>query len=225
MLSPPICHISDTHIKGRAWDNADVEQKLMLIRSKLPDNGTLVCTGDLVQGGKRRQFAQMYELFKPFAGNLVLAPGNHDYGSFGIFNSFISRWRWGRVCSKLNTISGEHRGYYFEVLDTCFAWWSLFKLARGRVTKWMRNNIKKTRENTKLPILICMHHDPKNEKPELLLEGADEFNEVVQGRALAVLYGHSHRKAILNAEHPYLPLYHSADNLRDNDWRYEDSLV
>lgn len=80
-------HLSDLHFHKFASDNVEINRRLKYIEQH-PDYSShyLIVTGDIVDDGHARQYANAYEALSPFLGRVFICPGNHDFGAAG--NSF-----------------------------------------------------------------------------------------------------------------------------------------
>ena len=79
-----IFHVSDLHFGKRFVTDCLAESLLKAINREYPfaesDDRYLLVTGDITDAGDEDQYALAIEVLKPFAGKIILTPGNHDYG-------------------------------------------------------------------------------------------------------------------------------------------------
>jgi 3',5'-cyclic AMP phosphodiesterase CpdA len=80
-------HVSDLHFHSSAEHNRRVCRVLGAIHRDFFAGGgrtVLVVTGDVTDDGRREQYARAREALLGF-GQVVVCPGNHDYGPAGVF--------------------------------------------------------------------------------------------------------------------------------------------
>jgi len=102
-------HISDLHVGEHGTRDALVEKlidKIVRHYAREREKPLVLITGDFVHDGKQEQFNQADKLlFKLHnAGfQMLMCPGNHDYGETGLADDFQARQRYTRFAMKLTT--------------------------------------------------------------------------------------------------------------------------
>lgn len=80
-----LIHVSDLHYHGSKDKNETIDSALDAVRDSFPSS-YLLATGDVTDDGKQDQYAHALAKFKTFpTGKVLLCPGNHDYGTTGLF--------------------------------------------------------------------------------------------------------------------------------------------
>jgi 3',5'-cyclic AMP phosphodiesterase CpdA len=87
-------HVSDLHF-GRA-DQAALDWFAAKVEHERPD--AVVCTGDLTQSARRREFAEACRYLEALPVPVTVEPGNHDLPIFNLIERFFSPYRrYGRL--------------------------------------------------------------------------------------------------------------------------------
>lgn len=79
-----VIHVSDLHLTERPSANSWAERLLQRVRERFFDvsgrteRSFLLVTGDITEQGDFRQYDEAFRLLSPFAGKLLMEPGNHD---------------------------------------------------------------------------------------------------------------------------------------------------
>ena len=102
-------HLSDLHIHTNSNDNVDVTATLSFISKNYP-NHALIVTGDITDDGAEDQYANAYNLLKPFQGKLFICPGNHDFGALGNLYSHERALRFDQYLAKQLAQGGTFKG-------------------------------------------------------------------------------------------------------------------
>jgi 3',5'-cyclic AMP phosphodiesterase CpdA len=199
-----IWHVSDLHERSDPEHNRTVRDKLAAIPFD-PAGDLLIVTGDLTDDGKEAQYAEALEHLRPFAGRVVICPGNHDYGPMGNLYERAAVARF----DKLRAALGAHKaldggGVRVLALDTCLRTASPFDFARGRVGWWQGKRIGwfcAACHRAGVHSVIAMHHTPFIPPPNpadwawcVRLADADRLFKVAEGNASLVLVGHEHKE-------------------------------
>ncbi len=76
-----ICHVSDLHFGKTNSQNRKAKMLLDTIHKEFgeKDNSYLLVTGDLTDQGNEDQYDLAKQALLPFAGQVFITPGNHDY--------------------------------------------------------------------------------------------------------------------------------------------------
>jgi 3',5'-cyclic AMP phosphodiesterase CpdA len=205
-----IWHVSDLHVRSDEAHNKIVADQLAWISVEFQRDDVLIVTGDVTDDGRAEQCARAADLLRPFAGRLVLVPGNHDYGSNGLGFSPQSVRRFAYLRASLRAdkpfifrVDGEPVGEVLEV-NACLRTGSVVDFAQGQVGRWnlwkLRRKLDAMRRYRALSV-VAVHHNPYYQDWFCRLQDAKEFFGVVLGRADIVLMGHEHR-----ARHSWFPM-------------------
>ncbi len=201
-----LLHLSDLHIgRGNNFDNADTILKE--IDNKYKDNDdkpVILITGDITDDGKRWQ----YQLTKSLLDNYIsrgyqvlLCPGNHDYGKNGIKAKRENIDRYERYLSQdidfpvVKKIGNCH----FIALDS-------MEDEKGTLDRFgaegeigddqlydLNCDIETIREDYPNDrIIVYLHQHPFYYNFFLRLKDADDFKEVIKNKVDILLFGHKH---------------------------------
>jgi 3',5'-cyclic AMP phosphodiesterase CpdA len=197
-----ILHVSDLHLRRDWQHNRIATDKLRQVREVFGEGDVLVVTGDITDDGREEQYAHALELLAPFAGRVVVVPGNHDMGSNGLLYSKDSHKRF----AKLRAALLADKPYMFRVdgqavgeiitLDSCMRTGSLVDFAQGQIGRWNLWKLKRrldAMKKTGAVSVVALHHNPFYDDWFCRLNDAKKFLEVVMGRADVVLCGHEHK--------------------------------
>ena len=197
-----ILHVSDLHLRGDMNHNRVVEGKLRQAREMMIDGDVLVVTGDIVDDGKENQYVHALRLLLPFSGRIVIVPGNHSFGTLGMFYSKECHKRFTKLrhalCADkpyLFRVDGEAVGEII-VLDSCMRTGSLVDFAQGQIGRWNLWKLKRKLDAMKKAgaiSVVALHHNPFYQDWFCRLNDAKRFLETVMGRADVVLCGHEHK--------------------------------
>lgn len=193
---PRLYLIADLHCRACSEDNALVQERLADLRSALELGDFVGVLGDLTDSGTSGQYDEAARVLAPFAGRLLLCPGNHDAGPSGLLYSAAARRRFGGLCKKLGAVQEAQVGHRWVVaLDSCrYTFWP-GDLARGRLgggdLRRAKEAIVYGRKHGLVPTLL-LHHDPYCSDPTLLLDDAGELLGLASGAA-DLAWGHTHR--------------------------------
>lgn len=194
-----IWHVSDLHERSDPAHNAIVRDRLDKVRAAWnPEGDLLIATGDLTDDGKEAQYAQALEHLRPFAGRIVICPGNHDYGPLGNFYDAAAVKRFAKLRATLGAhVALDAGSVRVLALDTCLRTANPFDFARGRIGRWQGWRIRwfcaAARRAGALPV-VAMHHTPFDTSWALRLVDADRLLREAEGRAALVLVGHEHKE-------------------------------
>ncbi len=81
-----ILHVSDLHFSGHPHDNQEpiaLLAKVQEYAEARPGSYYLLVTGDTTNNGNDDEYANAEAALRPFRGHLLVAPGNHDFGTLG----------------------------------------------------------------------------------------------------------------------------------------------
>lgn len=195
-----LIHISDLHIGKSEKQNNKVKHFLDGIKRKHSDLSALLITGDITNDGTKEQYKIATNFLQDF--NVIVCPGNHDYGRIG--NFFSEKY----VHNFMNSFVPYRNCYNFfwdkyEIVaevscwDSCLHTTSILDFARGKIGKEQLENLKFYLDSCGDDVwrIVLLHHKPFSlswyEQSFMKLEDAKEFLEIVEPRADVVCYGHS----------------------------------
>ena len=189
-------HTTDWHIGGEHTDALRVH--VAALKAQMGEKDWLLVTGDLTDNGSLDEYALALELLNPFSGQLLLCPGNHDYGRLGNFYEAKAEKRWKGLVTALTVPStAVVAGWRIVTLDSCLKTYSFLDFAQGRVgsTQLFKlcSEFRKAKVNGE-KVIVALHHDPLQEVWVERLQDRDELFEECYGEAEFVLCGHSHRE-------------------------------
>lgn len=201
-----IIHLSDLHIGHR-----DCEERFEVIienitRRMQPANDyIIVITGDLADNVnkpyQREKAAMAVEKLKACGFQVLVVPGNHDYGTGTIGNiknvkSFKERFYGSSeiLYPKLDIIEG----IAFIGLDSNAEelHWHDRIFAQGELGKEQLDRLVSLLEDKSISVLkkvVYLHHHPFDYKIGRQLKDSDELRKILEKRIDAILFGHYHR--------------------------------
>lgn len=229
-----IFHASDPHIRCDSKHNAVVADKLAWVSTEMGEGDVLVMTGDITDDGREEQYAHALELLAPFAGRIVIVPGNHDFGPLGN----IYKVECVRRFAKLKAALRADKPYMFRIdgvavgevicLDANLRTGTIVDFAQGKVGRWalwkLRRQLDAMRKARAISV-VAIHHNPFYQDWFCRLQDAKDFFGVVLGRADIVLMGHEHRE-----RHSWFPMNLPEENAQTQFWaagslQYKDTQV
>jgi len=174
-----------------------------------PAEHAIVIAGDVTENGHAAEYQLAASLIAPLRAkgfNVLVVPGNHDYGPFGnLYHPGAHQ----RFCA----LAGGSAPYVLDLpdvriigLDSCYrpdraatSGWAKFldlfaperRFANGVLGAGQLDALSAWLECGK-PTHVVLHHHPLFHAPGLRLVDADSFWRVVRGRASGVYFGHRH---------------------------------
>jgi 3',5'-cyclic AMP phosphodiesterase CpdA len=193
-MTTRLFHISDVHFGVE--DRAALNQVARAVAQEQPD--ALVCTGDITQRAKHREYAAAREWFAALGVPIVLQPGNHDMPYYNPWQRFTDPFRRFR---RLEAAVGGH----FESEDVVLVpllttvpaqWrvpWSDGVVKEREITRTVRE-LEALGEDPRLRIVIAHHPllGPSDGRPNPTIGGDKAFERVAAAGADAILSGHVH---------------------------------
>lgn len=197
-----ILHVSDLHLRCDPKHNAIVADKLAWVSTEMGAGDVLVVTGDITDDGRVEQYANALQLLSPFAGRIVVVPGNHDFGLLGNFYDRECQKRFAKLRHALCAdtpwmfrVDGIAVGEII-VLDSCMRTGSIVDFAQGQIGRWNLWKLKRKLDAMRAAraiSVVALHHNPFYTDWFCRLNDAKKFFETVLGRADIVLMGHEHK--------------------------------
>lgn len=197
-----IIHLSDLHVgkPGRA----DRLQRIVAHLLIQPPT-TIVITGDVTQDGSQGQYDRALEILRPLteAGFLLLVvPGNHDVGFWGLRYQHEARQRFDAFLADLTgpELCQEDYPYAYDIdddvrvicVDSCVP---PVPLARGNVGYGQRSKLAAACELAQehgRRIVVALHHHPWEHDSTLVLADWEQVLSVLSARCDVLLFGHKH---------------------------------
>ena len=187
-------HISDVHFGVE--DRAAMKAVEDAVAKEQPD--AVVCTGDLTQRAKHREFAAAEDWFKSLGVPVVLQAGNHDMPYYDMWERFTDPYRRFR---RLNAAAGatfESDDVVLVPLVTTVRAQPRFPWSDGFVRK---NPLARTvaalealRDEQRTKI-VYGHHPllgPAGDKGNPTIGGTKAFEAIAAAGADAIMSGHVH---------------------------------
>jgi len=208
-----IIHLSDTHVGYEDLNTRLGDVVTRMIFHKTPaENYVVVITGDLVEdatreGSYEEASTHLNRLKK--AGFIVLvAPGNHDYGTGGIGSKdYVDRFKKHffentavsypklDIIENIAFIGLDSMAEELNWYDRLFAQGELGEKQLKRLPKMLKSTEVKNSKYT----VIYLHHHPFHPKPFHELKDSDELRKTLEGYQIdALLFGHNHDGRIWN---------------------------
>ena len=198
-----ILHFSDLHFHTKDADNLVLHEFLTKIRIDYSDHIHVV-TGDITDDGSQEQYHQVIKHLKMPFRDLILCPGNHDYGAVGLaysekcaqrFDTFLSyRGEGFRYKEPVVTIV---ENLMFIALNSNAQTQHIFDFACGQLghKQIERLDMILNTEKHKKKVVI-LHHHPFERDPFQKLLDAEEFWRCIFNRVDVLLFGHKHKHKI-----------------------------
>lgn len=211
-----IFHVSDLHFHRNDSDNAGANAALKTILGAFDGDSVLVVTGDITDDGHATQYSKALAALQPFVGKtgkpqVVVAPGNHDFGAAGNFYEASRARRFDEVICKgldqpgafagdqgpnVQVVSSRGTEVMFIALDSNLETEHPFDFACGEIGEGQLRALDRllaTRSTTSMKKVVLLHHHPfvRND-PFMELKDARAFWRTVFGRVDVVSFGHKH---------------------------------
>ncbi|MEL7444752.1 MAG: metallophosphoesterase [Pseudomonadota bacterium] len=195
-MTTRLFHISDVHFGVE--DRQALKQVEQAVLDERPD--ALVCTGDLTQRARHRQYAAAAEWFAGLDVPVWLDPGNHDMPYYNLWERFRDPFR------RFRRLQGDVAVAHFETddvvlvpLNTTVSAQRRWPWSDGVVTRAALNrtiDALKALEGDGRTIIVTAHHPlhgPKVGGPSDTIGGNDAFNRLTDVGMDAIMTGHIHR--------------------------------
>ena len=186
--------LSDIHIEGNNYPTFQEYTEILKDIRNSSDNDTLVFLGDNTMNGQDIESIFFYgalKLARP-AKNLILAPGNHDYGNGnGDYEKYEKRFK------RYADFAGcdIDNSYYYRVIDGCY--FIVLSTESDSVNGidisdeqlgWLKITLEKAAEEDK-PIFVFSHH-PVN---YIEYGPSDRLSDVLDDYENVIFFcGHTH---------------------------------
>ncbi len=194
-MTTRLFHISDIHFGVEDRDAlAEVERAVARER---PD--AVICTGDLTQRAKHREYAQAAEWFASLGVPVWLDPGNHDMPYYNPWERFTDPYRRYRRLKEQVASDFASDDVVLVPLKTTVRAQRRFPWSDGVV---MRAALGETLErlaqleDDPRTIIVTAHHPllgPSDDLPNETIGGDRAFAAIAATCADAVISGHVHR--------------------------------
>ena len=186
--------LSDIHIEGNNFQTFKEFSEILKEVKNSEDNDTLVFLGDNTMNGQHIEsffFFNALRLSKP-AKNLIIAPGNHDYGNgtggydemYDRFNKYIN---YAGCKTEANNYYKVIDGYYFVVLTTESDSVNGIDISDAQL-EWLTSVLNEASKEDK-PVFVFSHH------PVNYIEDApsDRLSNVLDDYEKVLFFcGHTH---------------------------------
>jgi 3',5'-cyclic AMP phosphodiesterase CpdA len=203
-------HISDLHFHRSKKDNKEIVKLLRFVAQHYPAH-VLIVTGDITDDGDSEQYDRALDALYPFAGRIVICPGNHDYGAVGFA---YERQRALRFDEKLGGPLGQSGSFagsnqpvvslfkgagdqvLLIALDSNLETQTPFNFACGEIGKSQLRALDVVLSNPgnagMTKFLLFHHHPFMRNDPFMELRDARKLWPIVYGRLDVMLFGHRH---------------------------------
>ncbi len=209
-----IFHVSDLHFGKSDEQNDSARSLLQGINQQFPfkdnKNCYLLVTGDITDSGDEDQYALASDALSPFAGRVIVTPGNHDYGSLlGTDYSeekarYFDNWAADKI--KFTHDFFDKRVFIHQLkdqsnqalmmmgLNSC-AKEGIWDLAQGEVGEKQRKELAQKFDqcDAQIPRLLFLHHIPNKEAEwsfVMTLRDWEELMALVRGKVDVLAFGH-----------------------------------
>lgn len=201
-----IVHLSDIHV-GKS-NNAEKFQFIVqwLIENRERHGANVVMiTGDIVDDGALGQFGEaqnQIDRLKNAKFEVLVVPGNHDYGSDGIVeeDECVTRFK-EFICNKSYPYVKQIEDCSFVLLDSMLQemkeyelWGAQGKVGQAQLSELDRILCDLKKNHSAKKIVVALHHHPFYYNYFLTLRDTDLFKKVIDKRIDCLLFGHKHVK-------------------------------
>ncbi|MHA7820650.1 MAG: metallophosphoesterase family protein [Erythrobacter sp.] len=193
-MSTRLFHISDIHFGVE--DRAALEHVASAIRDEGPD--ALVCTGDLTQRAKHREYEAAADWFASLGVPIVLEPGNHDMPYYNLLERFTDPYRrFRRLDAKVGAAFESEDVVLVSLKSTVRAQhrfpWSDGIVTRRALARTVAE-LERLRDDPR-HIIVTAHHPllgPQDASGNPTIGGSRAFTALAAAGADAILTGHVH---------------------------------
>ncbi|MEM6266149.1 MAG: metallophosphoesterase [Pseudomonadota bacterium] len=193
-MSTRLFHISDVHFGVE--NPAALASVARAIEAEKPD--ALLCTGDLTQRAKRREYAAAARWFGQFELPILFDPGNHDMPYYNLWERFTDPYRRYRgIAGRLGGALTSPDALVIPLKTTVrvqprFPWSDGFvtRTALARTLEALRE----VRSDSRTKLITCHHPllGPAGASRNPTIGGERAFAALVDAGADAFLSGHVH---------------------------------
>ena len=194
-MATRLFHVSDVHF---GVENRDALAEVAArVAAEQPD--ALICTGDLTQRAKHREYAAAAEWFRSLRVPVWLEPGNHDMPYYNLWERFTDPYR------RYQTLKGQIAGGFqsdnvvLVPLKTTVRAQRRFPWSDGVVTRkalgQTLDHLASLRDDPRTKI-VTAHHPllgPSDSVRNPTIGGDRAFAAIAAAGADAVLSGHVHQ--------------------------------
>lgn len=193
-MTTRLFHISDVHFGVE--DRAALRQIERAVADERPD--ALLCTGDLTQRAKHREYAAARRWFGTLDVPVILDPGNHDMPYYNLLERFSDPYR------RYNRLNHEVGGALVSddvvlvPLKTTVRSQNRFPWSDGVVTRSALSRtlarLEPLRDDER-SVIITAHHPllgPDDQGHNPTIGGDEAFAQLAKAGADAALSGHIH---------------------------------
>lgn len=198
-----ILHLSDPHVGYKKCGQRFRTIAWNVISREKPDEIIIVITGDLVENAFQQEQLDealgVLNIFKKAGFEVLVCPGNHDYGNGWINDENISK-KFNKLFLSSNSDFPIVRiidNMVFICLDSNMGelhWYDRF-FADGEIGDIQLEKLSNIvdREDFKDKIkIVYLHHHPIDLVPFHKLKDHQKLREIIQNKVDLVLYGHNH---------------------------------
>ena len=193
-MTTRLFHISDVHFGTE--DSAALDVVVRAVQAEQPD--ALVCTGDLTQRAKHREFRAAAKWFAELGVPVVLEPGNHDMPYYNLIERFTDPYRRFRRLAHEVASAFETEDVVLVSLKSTVRAQPRFPWSDGIVTRWALDRtlarLEALRDDPR-HVIVTAHHPllgPPTAARNPTLGGRRAFAAIAKAGAEAILTGHVH---------------------------------
>jgi len=194
-MTTRLFHISDVHFGVE--DRAALSAVAAAVARERPD--AVVCTGDVTQRAKHREYAEAAEWFAELGVPIWLDPGNHDMPYYNMVERFIDPYRRYHQLKRKVASDFASDDVVLVPLKTTVRAQRRFPWSDGVVTRGaLGDTLERLSELRDDPrtIIVTAHHPllgPHDDGPNPTIGGDRAFAAISAAGADAVISGHVHR--------------------------------
>ncbi len=193
-MATRLFHISDVHFGVE--DRSALDAVAAAIAEEQPD--AVVCTGDLTQRAKHREYAAAADWFASLNAPTVLQAGNHDMPYYNMWERFTDPYRrYRRLNAKVGAELQSEDVVLVPLVTTVrvqprFPWSDGF--VRQRPLDRTVRMLRELADDPRTKIVMCHHPllGPEDSGTNATIGGDDAFTAIAAAGADAVISGHVH---------------------------------
>lgn len=194
-MTTRLFHISDTHFGVENRSALDAVSRA--VAEECPD--AVICTGDITQRAKHREYAAAAEWFASLRVPVVLEPGNHDMPYYNLWERFTDPYRrYRQLDEAIGSIFASDDVILVSLKTTVRAQrrfpWSDGVVTRDALGKTL-DRLTELRDDPRT-VIVTAHHPllgPLSQRRNPTIGGDRAFAAIAAAGADAVISGHIHR--------------------------------
>jgi len=211
-------HISDRHWHSNNLDNGPLLSLQEVLDTRFRDH-IILEPGDITDDGHYAQYERVQEAMERWKGRWIFCPGNHDFGTAGVFFDPVKALRFDEMLSEpflnsasnfsginmpvISLIEKNEEKVLLIALDSNLETESPWDFACGEIGKHQLEALSRILKEHPVrtpwhPVkIVMMHHHPWiHWNPFMKLRDATSLLMRLRGKVDVLLFGHRHKEGI-----------------------------